>query len=167
MITKEIWQSGKFRELPEFATQEGYYDEVRKFIDKYGKPTTKDMLLVRSGSKEETTRNYGASWTTNINICRKLAKYTNLSDTIYVIFVPAGTMAVHIPPKDIFEEEYVLDMEGKADSVEIIAKHTGEWDWTTDFETDKDFYNWKLMPTNIGYDAMTVGRMKLLRKLCE
>lgn len=149
MITKEIWQSGKYRELPEFSTQEGYYNEIRNFINKYGKPTTKDMVLVRSGHKEEETGNYGASWTTNLNICRRFAKWTNLSDTIYVTFVPAHTMAVHLPSKDMYEEEYVIDMEGKSNNVEIIAKHTGKWDYSSDFETEIDIDNWKLETPNL------------------
>lgn len=149
-VSKEDWQSGKFRVYPEFATQEGYYKEVKKFIEVYGEPTKRDMLLIRSGlPTEKRSGKYGASWTTNINVCRSRAKQAGAT-RIYVMFVPAGTKAVYLPEKGLFEEEYVLDMEGKASEVEVIAKFNGEFDYmTSDFETDEDFNKWEFVKSNI------------------
>ena len=149
-VSKEDWQSGKFRVYPEFATQEGYYKEVKKFIEVYGEPTKRDMLLVRSGEpEEEQNKNYGASWTTNINVCRRNAKRA-LATRIYITFVPKGTKAVYLPAKGIFEEEYVLDMEGKADKVDKIAKFNGYYDvMTSDYETKEDFDKWEFVKSNI------------------
>ena len=146
MITLEEWRNGKFRDYPEFETQEGYYKAVRALIAKYGKPVPKDIVLVRSGGdKEKEKGNYGASWTTNANICRWNAKRF-LVDNIFVTRVPKGTMAIHLPEKGEYEEEYVLDMEGKAQEVCLLAVHTGNYDITSDYETEKDADNWHLLP---------------------
>lgn len=42
MITLEDWQTGRYREFPEFKTQEGYYKAVDALVEAYGEPTEKD-----------------------------------------------------------------------------------------------------------------------------
>ena len=41
MITLEDWQTGRYREFPEFKTQEGYYEAVDALVEAYGKPRRK------------------------------------------------------------------------------------------------------------------------------
>lgn len=161
MITLEDWQTGRFREFPEFKTQEGYYEAVDDLVEAYGKPTEKDILLARSGNyKEFLTGKYGCSWTPRANLCRNYAKHF-LKDTIYWVFVPAGTNVIHLKPKEaeygsfIYEEEYVLPMRAlglnsrKTASrapynLGIFARHSGEWDYSSDFETEKDADKWAI-----------------------
>lgn len=163
MITLEDWQTGRFRNFPEFKTQEGYYDSVDALVEAYGKPTEKDMLLARSGKyKEFLTGKYGASWTPWVNVCRNFAKRF-LMDTIYWVFVPAGTKVIHLPWKGLCEEEYVLPMKSlglnsrKTASrapynLEIFARHSGEWDLSSDWETGKDVDRWAFKAKRI-YDG--------------
>lgn len=157
MITKEEWRNGEFRKYPEFKTQDGYYKAVGEFVKAYGEPTKDDMLVARSGRmKEFHTGKYGCSWNPNLNVTREMAKYY-FADTIYVMFVPKGTMAVHYElgegeDKCGWEEEYVFDMAGlglnkRNGKVHITAKHIGDWDYHSDFETPNDFERWKLLPT--------------------
>ena len=161
MITLEDWQTGRYREFPEFKTQEGYYEAVDALVEAYGEPTEKDMLLARNGDyKEFLTGKYGCSWTPNSNICRNYAKRW-LKDTIYWVFIPAGTKVIHLPQKVdeehyyVYEEEYVLPMRAlglnnrKTASrapynLGIFARHSGEWDWTRDWETEKDADKWAI-----------------------
>lgn len=154
MITKEEWRNGEFRKYPEFKTQDGYYNAVSEFVKAYGEPTKEDMLVARSGNYREFIKgNFGCSWNPNLNITRKVAKLY-FSDTIYVMFVPKGTMAVHYEQGEGngwcgLEEEYVFDMKGlglnKRGKAHIIAKHNGDWDYHSDIETDKDFEQWELI----------------------
>lgn len=160
MITKEEWRSGDFRLKDEFKTQEGYYNEVSKFVNTYGQPTETDMIVARSGEYREFRKGkLGASWNPNLNNTRFCAKLY-LKPYIYVMFVPKGTMSVHFERgegegKSAFEEEYVFDMKSLGlDSkrgwnnynVGIIAKNNENWDiMTSDYETEKDFENWTLI----------------------
>ena len=153
MITKEEWRDGSFRDKPDFKTQEMYYKSVGEFVKAYGEPTKEDMIVARSGHRKEfLTGKFGCSWNPNLNNTRNIAKLY-LADTIYVMVVPKGTMAVHYnigegEGKCALEEEYVFDMAGlglnKKGKVGIIAEHTGEWDISSDYETDTDFERWRL-----------------------
>lgn len=163
MITLEDWQTGRFRNFPEFKTQEGYYDSVDALVEAYGEPTEKDMLLARSGKyKEFLTGKYGCSWTPWVNVCRSFAKRF-LMDTIYWVFVPAGTKVIHLPWRGLCEEEYVLPMKSLGlnsrktanrapYNLEIFARHSGEWDLSSDWETDKDVDGWAFKGKRI-YDV--------------
>lgn len=156
MITKEEWRNGEYRNKAEFKTQEGYYKSVGEFVKTYGEPTKEDMLVARMGGmKEFHTGKYGCSWNPSLNVTRQMAKFYAV-DTIYVMFVPKGTMAVHYELGEGgimcgLEEEYVFDMAGlglnkRNGKIHIIAKHSGDWDYHSDFETEDDFGCWKLVP---------------------
>ncbi len=171
MITLEDWQTGRFRNFPEFKTQEGYYDSVDALVEAYGKPTEKDMLLARNGEyKEFLTGKYGCSWTPSANVCRFYAKRW-LKDTIYWVFIPTGTKVIHLPQKVdeekyyVYEEEYVLPMKSLGlnsrktanrapYNLEIFARHSGEWDLSSDWETDKDVDRWAFKGKRIYDEAL-------------
>ena len=162
MITKAEWRSGEYHSRPEFSTQSKYYDSVSEFVQTYGEPTKEDMIVARSGEyKEFQKKEIGASWNPSLNNTRSVAKLYG-ADTIYAMFVPKGTMAVHFQVGEgegrcSLEEEYVFDIKGMGLNCKkgwgegkhhlgIIARHKGEWDYaTSDFETDKDFENWQLL----------------------
>lgn len=159
-MTKEEWRSGEYRNLPEFKTEDGYYNAVSEFVKEYGEPTKEDMIVARSGDlKEFKKKKIGASWNPSINNTRCIAKFYG-ADTIYVMFVPKGTMAVHFEQGEgegmtALEEEYVFDIKGlgllkksawgdKKHHLGILASHSGSWDLSSDFETDLDIDNWNL-----------------------
>lgn len=147
IITKEEWQSGAYRKREDCKTQEGYYKAVEKFVEKYGVPTKKDMLLCRSGQREEEQEGYGCSFTTNVNVCRNLAKRA-MVDTIWWCFIPKGTKAVHIAQNGLFEEEYVIPINKRSLSPLSFGRFAtleGELDYmASDFEVEGDFEKWKL-----------------------
>ena len=188
MITLKEWRNGEYHKKPEFQTLEGYYNEVSEFVKKNGKPITRDMIVVRTGSiKEKEEGCLGCSWNPSINNCRRCAKRYNVH-TMYWMFVPAGTMAVHIAagddcgdfnPFNALEEEYVFDIKGMGlatkeaweehkDILGIIAEHKGEYDFlTSDFETQEDADSWELCPASPEIERFytTKNGRKVLRKL--
>ena len=146
VITKDEWQSGQYRKREDCKTLEGYYKAVDNFIAKYGEPTKQDMVLSRSGNRCEKKNGYGCSFTTNANICRRLAK-RYLKDTIWWLYVPKGTMAVYLPSKGLYEEEFVLPIHkmklGK-NNFGVLATHYADFDYLSDWETQRDYETWKL-----------------------
>ena len=134
-ITRSNWHSGSFRELNCTKTLDGYYGAVSDFVKREGKPIGKTMLLVRNcRAQEVNSRNWGASWTTNIQVCHNTAdRYKSYH--ILMTLVTPDELAVHYDAGEdvsFYEEEYVLDIKNHKNPIlyfEQYCECDGRMDW--------------------------------------
>ena len=112
---RECWQSGKYRNLPECKTEEGYYDFVSKYVERYGVVNNNCCYVYRSvNSDVEDITHLGCSWTPDEEVCKGLAGYW-CCDEIYMMPLPIGIKVIHFDADfsgKLFEEEYLIDMKG-------------------------------------------------------
>lgn len=141
-ITRSNWHSGAYRYLNCTKTLDGYYSAVADFVKREGKPIGKTMLLVRNcKGKEVDSKNWGASWTTNLDVCEYIAKQRK-SNHILMTLVHANELAVHFDVGEdvgFYEEEYVLDIMNHDNPIlhfEMFCEIEGKKDWCVIPESD-------------------------------
>ena len=149
-ITRRNWHSGDFRYLNCTKTLDGYYNSVADFVKREGKPIGKTLLVVRNcDGVEIKSKNWGASWTTNLLVCHDTARQYKKKHVIITLVAPEE-LAVHYKVgEDIgfYEEEYVLDIKNHKNPIlhfEEFRDRNGIYEWgectdEEDFNTIMDY----------------------------